>query len=69
VQLGAFGRIDQVRHARRYLHIIAHMQLNGLAARDAGAALAFAWRAFDANRGGSASPYPFMLAALGDDCA
>jgi hypothetical protein len=29
-----------------------------------GVALAFAWRAFSAKRGGSSNPYPLMLAAL-----
>jgi hypothetical protein len=42
------------------LGVTVHMTL----AVTLGAALAFAWRAFSANRGGLANPYPFMLAAL-----
>jgi len=42
------------------LGVAVHMAL----AMMLGVALAFSWRAFTTNRGGSASPYPFMLAAL-----
>ena len=42
------------------LGVAVHMTL----AIALGAGLALAWRAVSGNRGGSASPYPFMLAAL-----
>jgi hypothetical protein len=42
------------------LGVAVHMTL----AVGLGIALAFAWRALSANRGGSINPYPFMLAAL-----
>jgi hypothetical protein len=42
------------------LGVAIHMAL----AVTLGVALAFAWRALSAKRGGSANPYPFMLAAL-----
>ena len=37
VQLGARGRDQQVRHARRYLHIVSRMQCHALATGDAAA--------------------------------
>jgi hypothetical protein len=42
------------------LGVAVHMMLAVML----GVSVAFAWRAFSANRGGSANPYPFMLAAL-----
>ena len=42
------------------LGVAVHMTL----AIALGAGLAFAWRAFSANRAGSSNPYAFMLAAL-----
>jgi hypothetical protein len=42
------------------LGIAVHMALAVML----GVALAFAWRAFSANRGGSANPYPLILATL-----
>ena len=42
------------------LGIAVHMALAVML----GVALAFAWRAFSASRGGPANPHPFMLAAL-----